>query len=366
MRGHNVDVSDAAEPITAPVLSDANFRRLLKRLKPSDAVAVDMPDMDAATASRLAAKGVVAVLNASESITGRSPSVGAPLLLDQGIAVVDRLGIEFLDEVQQGETVTIQDGSVSLRGGFHADGMRLTPEIVVSRLALAREFLSVALGRLGEAVSDHLRPEWAAFFQGAMMADLEPIVRGRIAIVVTGGPSAVSDLRSIRRRLHGSAVIATADGYDALRRLGIAPHVLVGHGEELSDGQLVSGARIVLLEDPRAPTDALERCRALGVESLTLEWPAGSSEAAEIIAADNGARLVLAIGAPYSFTEVTRSGESGIATAIISRLRLGPRVLDFETYKRLHPGIEVPIWAWVAMGVLGVVAGALAWRVVFG
>lgn len=334
---------DSPEPMRVAAISDRNFRRLLKRLRPGMAVVMDAPDFDTWTAARLLEGGAAAVINASESISGRTPSVGAPLLVDNGVVVVDRVGVEILDELQQGETMTIEGRAVSLGGGVRLEGVRLTPELIAGRLQMTQGFIAVALSKMASAVTDRNSSEWGSFFQAAHMPEVEAILRGRLTAVVMPGSETLPRLRKIRRRLFHCALVAAEGGCDALKRLDLAPHVLVGRSERLSDAELLAGAKVVLLD----PTDGdLARCAALGVTAIPLHWPGSAEEAAMVVAAENGARLVLAVGPAYEFSEVAGRSDSAVSTAIITRLRLGPRVMDVETLHRLIPGFHPPFWAW--------------------
>jgi uncharacterized membrane-anchored protein len=360
------DAVERAPDLVAPAKSGTTLRGLLRRIKPGDIAVVNMPDMDAWPAEQLLAAGVAAVVNASESITGRSPTAAVSLLLDEGIAVLDNAGEEIVHELQQGETLTLSGSIAELRGGVRAQGLRLTPELASERLAMAREYLAVAMSKMADAVSNKASAEWTCFLGSARMPFIEYLLRGQMAAVVTDGPAAVAELRSLRLTLSRAVIIGAEKGCAALTRASIRPAIVVGHDANLTDNDLLAAIEVVLLHAPGEPPAGVERCERLGVRAHTLEWPGPAAEAALALAADTGARIVLQVGGTYSFTDLARRPEAAMSAAMLMRLRLGSRVIDASTLKRLHPGIEIPPLAYAGLGAAAVGLILLAARVLFG
>jgi uncharacterized membrane-anchored protein len=347
--------------VSGPAMSDTVFRRLLRRLGPGSIAVIDLPDFDEWTADQLLARGIAAVVNTSESVTGRSPVAGVSFLLENGVQVLDRVGEELMDELQQGEILSISGDSASLRGGVQVKGVRMTTELAEGRLLLAQKYLGQELANLATAVADRTSGEWAYFFQSLRNPDVERRIRGKIAIVIRPSKEAVSELRSLRRLLHRAVILASEKGREAAARVGITPQFLVGRSENLTEQDLACGSIIVLVTDPGVEPEALERCRRLGIEAHVLEWPGPADEAALALAADSGARLVLQVGAAEGIPELVRRGDGAIGAAILTRLRLGDRVMDAATHRRLKPPLEVPLWVYAGLAVIGV---GLVWLIV--
>jgi uncharacterized membrane-anchored protein len=348
---------NANPDVTGPAKSDRRLARLLRRLKPGDIAVVDMPDMDAWTADQLLRTGVIAVVNAAESITGHSPTAGASILLDAGVAVLDRVGPEVLEELQQGETLSIMGGTAELRGGVAVQGVRLTREMAEMRLQAAQQYIALAVSKMATAVASKMSGEWAYFLQSARVPALEPILRGKLAAVVVRSEKGVEELRAARRRLASCVVVAAEQGVDDAVRVGITPRILVGRAARLSDDQLMRCPEVVLLQDPgESEPEGLDRCGLLGVHPHALVWPGPPEEAAVAIAADCGARSVLQVGQSYNFAGLVRRGDKAVSAAILTRLRLGARLVDAEALRRLAPRFSLPPWGY---GVLSAVAVAI-------
>ena len=69
----------------------SQYRRLLRRVGPGDIVVLDELDLDRITADALVEAGVLAVVNASPSISGRYPNLGPEVIVANGITP-DRFG----------------------------------------------------------------------------------------------------------------------------------------------------------------------------------------------------------------------------------------------------------------------------------
>src|SRR5690349_12833544 len=81
--------------VTGTARVDRDIDRLLRRVGPGDIVVLDALDLDRITADALVEAGVTAVVNASQSISGRYPNLGPEVLVNNNIALVDEAGDEI-------------------------------------------------------------------------------------------------------------------------------------------------------------------------------------------------------------------------------------------------------------------------------
>src|SRR5690606_15846012 len=65
-----------------------NTGALLDRVGHGDVVILDQVDLDRSTANALVTAGVMAVVNAAPSVSGRYPNLGPEILLAEGITLV--------------------------------------------------------------------------------------------------------------------------------------------------------------------------------------------------------------------------------------------------------------------------------------
>src|SRR4051794_372128 len=105
--------------ITGTARVDRDIDRLLRRVGPGDIAVLDAMDLDRITADALIEAGVVAVVNASPSISGRYPTLGQEVLVGNRIALIDDTGPDVFKKVKDGAKVRLHEG------GVYSGGRRL-------------------------------------------------------------------------------------------------------------------------------------------------------------------------------------------------------------------------------------------------
>ena len=103
------DAADSAGKVPAEVVGPAKVDRrtkdMIRRLVPGDIAVIDHVDLDRVAADGLIEAGVAAVVNASESISGRYPN-GGPIRrrASRASRSLDAAGTDLLDRVHEGDT----------------------------------------------------------------------------------------------------------------------------------------------------------------------------------------------------------------------------------------------------------------------
>ncbi|HYF45441.1 MAG TPA: hypothetical protein VD926_04475, partial [Acidimicrobiales bacterium] len=118
---------------------------LVKRLDPGEVAVIDHADLDRVAADGLVAARVAAVVNAKPSVTGRYPNHGPLRLIDAGIPLVDEVGSDLLDQLEDGQVVTITDGDVCVNGKVVASGRPRTREDLEAVISEARRTIGEEL-----------------------------------------------------------------------------------------------------------------------------------------------------------------------------------------------------------------------------
>src|SRR5215212_4591486 len=102
---------------------DRRTKNLTKRLRPGDIAVIDHVDIDRVSADALVACRVAAVVNASQSISGRYPNLGPEILISAGIPLLDDVGREVFSRLKEGTVVRLdgtqllaEDGTVIAEG----------------------------------------------------------------------------------------------------------------------------------------------------------------------------------------------------------------------------------------------------------
>src|SRR5215472_7036826 len=91
---------------------DRDIDRLLRRVTPGDIAVIDALDLDRITADALVEADVAAVVNASQSISGRYPNLGPEVLVANGVVLIDETGPDVFKKIKDGARVRLHDGGV--------------------------------------------------------------------------------------------------------------------------------------------------------------------------------------------------------------------------------------------------------------
>src|SRR5476649_1372234 len=78
---------------------------LAKRLQRGEIAVISHQDLDRVAAESLLEAGAVAIVNAAESISGRYPNEGPAYVVKAGVPLLDAVGPEVLEAVQDGDVV---------------------------------------------------------------------------------------------------------------------------------------------------------------------------------------------------------------------------------------------------------------------
>lgn len=350
--------------------SDRRTTALLSRLTEGDVAVLDEVDLDGPTAEALVDAGVVAVLNRSAMISGRFPNRGPQVLLDAGIVMVDRLaagdGRDPMSTVVDGRRVRVSGGAVLIGDEVVAEGHALTASDVAEQLADARAGMATQLHSLTHNSVEFLRREEPLLLHGEGLPRLRTKLAGRPVVVIGHGPDDAAELRSLRRYLREvrPVVVVTGAGLDVAKAAGLTPDVIVldARTDELPAARALRSARDVVVTEP---TGALrggagaERFERVGVRTVTMGTSAAPSDAALLLADAGGASPIVAVGVRGTVEEFLDSNRDGLGNGYVTRLKVGPRLVDASAVPLLYTGRLRARHAYLVL-VIGLLAVAAA------
>ncbi|HEX6311918.1 MAG TPA: putative cytokinetic ring protein SteA [Acidimicrobiia bacterium] len=370
MRGMLARRSSRREPegVVGAARVDRRTKDLVKRLQPGEIAVISHRDIDRVAAEGLISAGVAAVVNADESISGRYPNGGPIRIVKAGIPLVDDAGRELLDRVSEGDVLRVVDGRV-LRGGEElAQGRVRAVEEIEAAMEEARSSIGVELERFAQNTLEYIQREARLTFEPVLLPPLNTTFRGRHALVVVRGHDYRSDLAALRPyiREYRPVLIGVDGGADALLEMGFTPEIIIGDFDSVSERALETSAELVhhVHLDGRAPgRDAL---LALGKPYHEFVVDGTSEDAAMLLAYEAGAQLIVAVGTHATMVEFLDKGREGMSSTFLTRLRLGPLLVDAKGVNRLYEGrvrrrdlILLVLAALFAMVVITIVAQPL-------
>jgi uncharacterized membrane-anchored protein len=317
---------------------DKRTKNLTKRLKPGDIAIIDHTDLDRVSADALIRCQVAAVVNAAPSISGRYPNQGPQLLVEAGIPLVDDMGPDIFSIVSEGQQVRLDDETLYLGDTVVAKGTRQSAELVASDLVAAKEHVSDQLKAFVSNTFEYIGRDSNLLAEGIQMPELRTRLAGRHALVVARGYRYHEDLQALRAyiREFKPVMIGVDGGANALLEAGYWPHMIIGDMDSVSDKALTSGAEIVVHAYRNGHAPGLPRVQDLGVESVTCPADGTSEDVAVLLADEAGASLIVTVGMRFGLVEFLDKGRSGMASAVLTRIRVGDKIVDAKGVSRLY------------------------------
>jgi uncharacterized membrane-anchored protein len=291
---------------------------------------------------------VVAVVNASPSTSGRYPNLGPSILIDAGIVLLDGVGTDVFGELTDGDPVTVEGDALLVADRVVARGVLQDSASVAVSSEHARAGLAAQLTDLTANTTGLLLDERDLLIEGVGIPSLTTSLRGRHVIVVTGAYD--GDLRLLRRyrREHHPVLVGVDSGADLLLDCGLSPDVVIG------DPRLMSDTAVQAARDVVVPLDAPGRSRleAMGVRPVSFRTRVPSEDMALLLVADQEPALVVAAGLPLSVEHLLDRGRSAGASALLTRLHVGERLVSPVAAAELVPDHRV--WPAVLLLVIAV------------
>ena len=337
---------------------DRRTKNLTKRVRPGEIAIIHHSDLDRVSAEALVTAGVSAVVNAVPSVSGRYPNLGPGILLEAGIPLIDAAGEKIFTQVQEGDRLTLDAGLLlDPEGAVVAEGTLMTTDLLEAQLQVAREGLSDQIDAFTENTMRYLREEKELLLEGIGVPEIRTVIEDRHVLIVVRGYDYRSDLDALRPYIseYKPLLMGVDGGADALIEAGYKPDMIIGDMDSCSDSTLRSGAEIIVhaYRDGRAP--GIDRVRSLGLDAVVFPALGTSEDAAMLLADSKGARLLVAVGTHASLVEFLDKGRSGMASTFLTRLRVGPKLVDAKGVSRIYRS-QIRSWHLVMLVLAGLLA----------
>ncbi|MGF9817683.1 putative cytokinetic ring protein SteA [Brevibacillus agri] len=354
---------------TGVIAADRKTKQLCKRLHPHHIAVIDHPDVDEMAARSLLEAGTRVVVNLSAFMTGQYPAEGARLLLRAGVALyeAEREPAEpTVLEAWNGQFAAIREGSLYLKRKAQWELALLlrhvTVEAVLGKWAEAQSRLDDTLSLFIDNTLMYANKEKDLFLKPLCPMPLQTRLEKRHVVVVVRGKHYKEDLQTLSSYIRECrpVLIGVDGGADALLQAGYKPDLIVGDMDSISDKALLCGAEIVVhaFVDGLAPGKA--RVEQLGVAHHVLPAPGTSEDVAMLLAYEKKAELIVTIGAHTNMIDFLEKGRKGMASTLLVRTKIGPRLIDAKGVSQLYqPTGSWKLWGWCMAAMLLPVTAAL-------
>ncbi len=337
------DASERASPddvITGTARVDLRTKNLIPRLQPGEIAVIDHEDIDRLSAEGLIQRQAAAVINASRSSTGRYPNLGPLLLCTAGVRVVDDAG-ERVMKVAEGQRVSVEGGRVFVLDGERREvgrGKVLELQEVEDSMDVAKQSIAAQIERFAENTIEYIRDERDVILEAARLPEIKTDFHGRHVLVVVRGYEYKEDLRALRAYIREvrPVVVGVDGGADALLEFGLKPDIIIGDMDSVTTEALESGAELVVHAYPGGEAPGYKRVEALHLPGVVFEASGTSEDIAMLLAYEQGAELIVAVGTHANLIEFMDKGRKGMASTFLTRLRVGTILVDAKGVSRLY------------------------------
>ena len=324
--------------LVATARLDHRTKSLTRRLRPGDIAIIDHADLDRVSAESLLSCEVAGVINAARSMTGRYPNLGPQLLIEAGVPLIDDVGADVFEKVREGRAVRLDGDTLYVGEVVAAKGTVQTAGSVAAAMINAKAELAAQIRAFMANTVEYISRDFEELIDGIRVPELRTKLEGRHALVIARGYRHREDLQALRAyiREFRPVLVAVDGGADALLEAGHKPHLIIGDMDSVSDRALTSGAEIVVHAYADGEAPGLERVQALGLDSVLCPASGTSEDVAVLLADELGARLIVAVGMRYNLVEFLDKGRPGMASAVLTRMRVGDKIVEPKGVSRLY------------------------------
>jgi len=318
---------------------DRRTKDLIKRLQPGDIAVVDHEDLDRIAAEGLIEARVGGIVNAARSISGRYPNVGPLLIAAAGIPLLDGVGTDVMDTLEEGQTIRIEAGEVWAGPLLVAAGERQTLQSLEAAYETAKVTMGDELERFAENTLEYMRRERSLILDTPDLPELDIDLAGRHVLIVVRGHDYKEDLNALRSnyvREVRPVLIGVDGGADALLEIGLKPDVIIGDFDSVSTAALQCGAQLIVHAYANGKAPGAGRLDELGVRYTLFPSGGTSEDIAMLLAYEKRARLIVAVGTHASMVDFLDKGRAGMASTFLTRLKVGPILVDAKGVSRLY------------------------------
>ena len=361
------DAHARAPTVGGPVRLGRRTKLLVRHLRRGDIAVIDHIDIDRVSAEELIAAGAAAVLNCGPSSSGSYPNLGPQLLVEAGVLLVDLPDDTLMRTLSDGERVQLRGGEVwRVEETERSEGTPLARGVVLDRARVRAETearrreIGEALERFAHNTIEHMREERELLTGRIDLPRFTTDFRDRSALVVVRGVGHQRDLRALRPFIRDMrpVLVAVDGGAEALLQAGLCPDMIVGDMDSAGEAALCCGAELVVHSYPDGRAPGRERLDELGVAYKVVPAPGTSQDVAMLLAAEKGARLIVAVGSQFNLVEFLDRNREGMSSTFLTRLRIGEILVDAKGVSRLYrprPGLT-PLLVVIAAGLIAMVA----------
>jgi len=329
---------------------------LLSRLSVGDIAVIDHIDIDRATADALVKSGIIAVVNAAPSISGRYPNLGPEILVDAGVILIDEVGEKIFSQLKDGSKLRLDGAGVYQGDVLLAEGVEQTLESVADLLIEAKAGMSAQLEAFAANAIEYMKRERTLLLDGVGIPEINTKIAGRQVLLVVASADTKAELKALKRYIsdYHPVLVGVDGGADALRQAGYKPELIIGNPEDIGPDTLLGGAEVVIPADVDGHAPGLERLQDLGLGAVTFPATGTTVDLALLLVDAREASLIVTVGTHTTLTDLL-DHKGGAASTFLVRMRVANKIVEAPAVARLYKA-RISWWAVTLLMVVAIAA----------
>lgn len=335
---HKVNRVSKMAVIRGTARLDRKTKNLVKRLQPGEIAVINHKELDEVCAQALVDAKVKAVVNAAKSLSEDYPNLGPQTLVGAGIYLLDNVGLEVMEKVEEETVVEIEGDKITVPGRWTGRGTVLTFDKVEQHMEKAKKNIGMVLEKFVQNTIEYARQEHRLLLGDVKVPHTKAVFQNKHTLIVVRGQNYKDDLAAIRSYIEEvkPVLIGVDGGADALTEFGYKPDIIIGDMDSISDKTLQCGAELVVHAYPDGRAPGMNRIKALGLKAVTFTVPGTSEDIAMLLAYHKGTELIVAVGTHTNLIDFLDKGRKGMSSTFLVRLKVGSILVDAKGVNKLY------------------------------
>lgn len=324
--------------IKAPVKLDRKTKKIISKINGGEIAIISHADIDEMAANSLVEKKVLAVINCCKYISGKYPNLGPGILEKAKIKMYEVLQGDLFNILKDGDIISLKNNKILYNDKIVAQVEELTLNKINKLLQIAENNFEIELEKFIDNTLSYAQKEKYFILGKLNISTIQTNMYNKQVLVVVRGQDYREDLNAILSYIKEMkpVLIGVDGGGDALLEFGLTPDIIIGDMDSVSDKCLISCKEIIVhaYSDGMAP--GLDRIKKLGLNAVSLPAPGTSEDIAMLLAYDQGADLIVAVGAHSNMIDFLEKGRRGMASTFLVRLKIGSKLVDAKGVNKLY------------------------------
>ncbi len=317
---------------------DKVTKNLTKRLNAKDIALIDHRDIDEVAALSLVEKKIGAIINLDKTISGKYPNKGPMVLLENNIPIYESEKKDLMDMIEDGSYVEIINSNLYFKGDLLEKLEHLDENKIEKLLEEGRDNLDYELDKFIENTLEYAKKEKSLVTGGVEIPAIKTNLSGEHVLVVVRGQDYKRDFMTIKNYIKDirPILVGVDGGADAILEFGFIPDIIIGDMDSVSDKALKSAKEIVVHAYRNGNAPGLNRVRELGIEPVIFQAAGTSEDIALLLAYENNADLIVALGTHNNMIDFLEKDRKGMASTFLVRLKVGEKLVDAKGVNKLY------------------------------